>query len=111
VEETITQQWGAFGAVFLLVLAPLAAFAVHQTRALAAAQQERVTDAKAVAGTVIAVIKDFSEAARDQVRSQTEQRAASENVAEALTRVEARIGHLEVTMGKIVAAGGNERRS
>jgi hypothetical protein len=104
-EDTITQQWGAFGAVFLLVLGPLAAFAVQQTRALSVSQQARVDDAKAVATTVIAVIRDFSEAAREQVRSQTEQRSASENVAEALTRVEARIGSLEAAVGKIVSAG------
>ena len=104
-EDTITQQWGAFGAVFLLVIGPLAVFAAHQTRQLAQSKQAHIADAKAVTGTVIAVIKDFSDAAREQVRSQTEQRSASENVAEALTRVEARIGSLEVAMGRIISAG------
>lgn len=104
-DDVITQQWGAFGAVFLLVLTPLAGFAVHQTRELAKAKQDHINDAKAVKDTVIAVIKDFSEAAREQVRSQTEQRAASENVAEALSRVEQRLGALEATVGKTVSAG------
>lgn len=99
------QQWGAFGAVFLMIIGPLAAFAVHQTRSLSNAQQARVDDAKAVATTVIAVIKDFSDAAREQVRSQAEQRATSEKLVEALERVEERIGSLEVAIGKIVSGG------
>jgi hypothetical protein len=104
-EDTITQQWGAFGAVFLLVIGPLAAFATHQTRQLALARQAHIDSATAVTGTVIAVIKDFSDAAREQVRSQVEQRAVSEKVVEALDRVEARIGSLEAAMGRIVSAG------
>jgi hypothetical protein len=108
-EDTIVQQWGAFGAVFLLILSPLGAFAAYQTRQLAAAKKEHIDDAKAVQATVIAVIKDFSEAARDQVRAQVEQRAASEKVAEALDRVDARIATLEATIGKIVSSGGGRR--
>lgn len=90
-DAVITQQWGAFGSVFLLVLTPLGLFAYQQTRALAASQQARVDDAKAVSATVIAVVKDFAEAARDQVRSQTEQRAASEKVSDAIDRFDQRL--------------------
>lgn len=89
--DEITSQWGAFGSVFLLVLTPLGTFAYQQTRALAASQQARVDDAKAVAATVIAVVKDFAEAAREQVKSQAEQRAASEKAAEALDRFDQRL--------------------
>jgi len=97
-EEQITQQWGAFGAVFLLVIGPLAGFAVFQTRALAAARAEHIADSKAVVNTVIAVIKDFSDAAKEQVRSQVEQHAVSERVVASLERVEARISSLEDRM-------------
>jgi hypothetical protein len=107
--ELITQQWGAFGAVFLLVLAPLAGFAFHQTRELAKSRKEHIEDSKAVSGTVIAVIKDFSEAAREQVRSQAETRAVSENMIEALARVETRISSLEAIVGKSVSTGGYGR--
>ena len=109
-EDTITQQWGAFGAVFLMVITPLAAFAAYQTRQLASAKKEHIDDAKAVQTTVIAVIKDFSEAAREQVRSQVEQRAASEKVVEALDRVEERISSLEVAVGKVVSGAGSGGR-
>lgn len=102
-EDAIVQQWGAFGAVFLLILTPLGAFAAYQTRQLASAKQAHIDDAKAVQATVIAVIKDFSEAAREQVRAQIEQRAASEKVAESLDRVDARIASLEAAVGRIVA--------
>ncbi len=111
--EVITQQWGAFGAVFLLILAPLGAFALRQTLALTKSQEQRVEDAKAVAATVVTVIKDFSEAAREQVRSQTEQRAVSEDVIETLSRLDAtfkrvedRIGTLEASVGRIALSGG-----
>jgi hypothetical protein len=90
-DEIITQQWGAFGSVFLLVLTPLALFAGHQTRALAEAQKARVEDTKAVSTTVIAVVKDFAEAAREQVKSQAEQRAASEKVSDAIDRFDLRL--------------------
>jgi hypothetical protein len=108
-ENLITQQWGAFGAVFLLILGPLGAFAVQQTRELRASQNARVEDAKAVAGTVISVIKDFSEAAREQVRSQTEQRAVSEHLVEALGRVEERLGSLEARLGDVISSGATTR--
>jgi len=110
VENLITQQWGAFGAVFLLVLTPLASFAIYQTRELSKAKKEHIDDSKAVSGTVIAVIKGFSEAAREQVRSQTETRAVSENVVDALARVEMRISSLEAIVGKSLSSGTYDPR-
>jgi hypothetical protein len=104
--DIIVQQWGAFGAVFLLILLPLAAFTLRQTLKLNDVQNDRVNDAKQVATTVIAVIKDFSEAAREQVRSQTEQRAVGEHVVDTLSRVEARIESLENAVSKIRLGGG-----
>lgn len=104
-EETITQQWGAFGAVFLLVLVPLGTFALRLWLKLNEVQQARVDDAKAVATTVISVIKDFSEAAREQVRSQTEQQAVSEHVVEALRRVEGKLGELETALTRAMFEG------
>lgn len=108
-EQVIIQQWGAFGAVFLLIIGPLGAFAFRQTQELHKSQSARVDDAKAVTTTVIAVVRDFSEAAREQVRSQTEQRSVSERVVEVLGRVDERIGHLEVLLGKIISEGKKTR--
>jgi len=63
--EQITQQWGAFGAVFLLILVPLAVFTRGLYERLNQVQQSRVDDARAVTATVVESTKEFSQALRE----------------------------------------------
>ena len=93
--ETITQQWGAFGAVFLLVLLPLARYAWSQTQKLNEVQAARVQDAKDVRDVLLTATRDFSEALQDQVRVATENEGSSAHIAATLNQMSARLQAIE----------------
>jgi len=85
--DTIVQQWGAFGAVFLLVLVPMARYAWLQTQKLNEVQAARVQDAKDVRDVLLTATRDFSATLQEQVRLATETEGASENIIKTLERV------------------------
>jgi len=93
--DAIVQQWGAFGAVFLLVLVPLARYAWLQTQKLNEVQALRVQDAKEVRDTLLTATHDFSEALQEQVRLATETEGASEHLVETMERMDSRLHEIE----------------
>ena len=85
--ETIIQQWGAFGAVFVMILIPLGTYCWRQTQKLNEVQAARVQDAKDVRDVLLTATRDFSATLQEQVRLATETEGASENIIKTLERV------------------------
>lgn len=96
--NAIIQQWGAFGAVFLLILGPLGGYCWRLQRKLNEVQDQRVADAREVRDTLLAVTKEFSGALQEGVRSSTELKGVYERVVSTLERVEDRLAQLEDTI-------------
>jgi hypothetical protein len=96
--ETIIQQWGAFGAVFVMILVPLGTYAWRQTQKLNEVQAARVQDAKDVRDVLLTATRDFSAALQEQVRLATETEGASSNIIDALSRIEGRLHEIENVM-------------
>lgn len=93
--DAIIQQWGAFGAVFVLIIVPLGTYAWRISQKLNDVQNQRVADAREVRDTLLSVTKEFSEALQEQVRSSTELKGVYERVVGTLERVEHRLQQVE----------------
>lgn len=93
--ETIIQQWGAFGAVFVMILVPLGTYAWRQTMKLNEVQAARVQDAKDVRDVLLTATRDFSAALQEQVRLATETEGASANIITMLERIDRRMEEID----------------
>lgn len=93
--ETIIQQWGAFGAVFVMILVPLGTYAWRQTQKLNEVQAARVQDAKDVRDVLLTATRDFSAALQEQVRLATETEGASANIIATLERLDRRLEEID----------------
>lgn len=96
--DAIIQQWGAFGAVFVLILVPMGAYIRWLSNRLNEVQAQRVSDAVEVRNTLLGVTKEFSESFREYVRASTELKGVLERVENVIERLETRIGTLEDTV-------------
>lgn len=96
--STLITQGGVFGAFFVLVTVPLAIYARGLARKLDEVQHLRVTDAREVRDTLLAVTNEFAGALREQVRTSTEVKGVYERTVATLERVEKRIETLEDTV-------------
>lgn len=101
--NAVIQQWGAFGAVFVLILVPLGVYSWRQTVKLNDVQEKRVSDAREVRDTLLNVTKEFSEALREQTRAAAETKASYDRVCAMMERVEEHVTKLE----EIVREGNN----
>lgn len=93
--ETIIQQWGAFGAVFVMILIPLGTYAWRQTQKLNEVQAARVQDAKDVRDVLLTATRDFSAALQEQVRLATETEGTSTAIVSTLERIDQRLHDVE----------------
>jgi len=93
--DTIIQQWGAFGAVFVMILMPLGTYAWRQTQKLNEVQAARVQDAKDVRDVLLTATRDFAEALQDQVRVATENEGSSVQIVATLNQMSARLQAIE----------------
>lgn len=93
--DTIIQQWGAFGAVFVMILIPLGTYAWRQTQKLNEVQAARVQDAKDVRDVLLTATRDFSAALQEQVRLATETEGASASIIATLARIDRRLEEID----------------
>lgn len=98
--ETIIQQWGAFGAVFVMILVPLGTYAWRQTQKLNEVQASRVQDAKDVRDVLLQATRDFSSALQEQTRLATETEGASANIIEKLDRIDQQLRDIENSLNR-----------
>lgn len=93
---TLVTQGGIFGAFFVFVTVPLAIYARTLSSTLQELQTARVSDAREVRDTLLAVTREFSGALQDQVRTSAEVKGVYEQTVATLERVEKRLESLEV---------------
>ena len=107
--DAIVQQWGAFGAVFVLILIPIGAYIRWLSNRLSEVQAQRVSDAVEVRNTLLSVTKEFSEAFKEHVRASTELKGVLERIENVIERLETRINALEDVV-KDGVRGGHGRQ-
>lgn len=104
--DSIVAQGGVFGALFVFVTLPLGLYAKSLSAKLNDVQAARVSDAREVRDTLLAVTNEFGGALREQVRTSAEVKSVYERTVATLERVEQRIEALEDTLRDIRPHGG-----